>query len=447
MKPNNPHSSRFGGGISRRDFLVTSALGATGFALSSPFSATASQLMGGKAKCVIQVWLAGGPCHIDTFDPKPGAGEAYCGSLRKPIATNVPGISIGELMPMMAKQADKYSIIRSMTHGNYGHETAAYIMLTGTMPAADIAYPAVGSVIALKKGFDAGYKGTLPPYIVLTQPFGRFSETGFLGAKYKSFATGGDPNSKDFRVGGIVIPSGMTVERVEQRRTLLQAVDTMAQQADPQIAKMAKLDETAYDLITGDARKVFDLSQEKDELRDKYGRNSFGQSCLLARRLAENGVPFITINHGGWDTHKEHFEQMQKKLPVLDQGLATLLEDLSQRGLLDSTIVTCFGEFGRTPKVEVDAPWFGGRGHYGKCFSAVVAGGGFKGGHLVGATDFHGEEVKERPVYPWDLAASIYRLLGIDPQGRLPHPQGCVAYVSPLAGGNVQSGGMLTEIM
>ena len=434
-------------GLSRREFLVSGALGAAGLALSGPLALAAEQTRKPTAKTVIQIWLAGGPSHLDTFDPKPNAGEAYCGPFRKPAITNVPGIAICELLPLLAQQADKYSLIRSMTHGNNGHETAAYITLTGTMPSADLAYPAVGSVVALMKGYDAGYTGSLPPYVVLTQPFGRFSEAGFLGPRYKSFATGGDPSQKEFRVGGIVLPGGMTPERVHERRELLKAVDTAGDRRDPQVEKMVKFDEAAYGLITGNARQVFDLSQEKDELRDKYGRNHFGQSCLLARRLAEKGVPFVTIHHPGWDTHKENFEAMQKKLPVLDQGMAALLEDLSQRGLLESTIVTCFGEFGRTPKIDVDPPWFNGRGHHGKCFSALVAGGGFKGGHIVGASDQRGEEVKERPVYPWDLSASIYRLMGIDPHGRLPHPQGCVAYVSPLAAGGVQSGGLLTEIM
>ena len=431
--------------LTRRDFLATGALGAAGLALTGRLSGAEPKQ--GTAKSVIQIWLAGGPSHLDTFDPKPGAGEAYCGPLRKPIATNVAGISISELLPLMAKQADKYSLIRSMTHGNNGHETAAYIMLTGTLPGPDLSYPAIGSVVSLKKGYDAGYKGGLPPYIMITQPFGRFSESGFLGAKYKSFATSGDPGAKEFRVGGLVLPGGMTPQRMDERRALLQAVDAMGHQANPQVEKMDRFDETAFGLITGDARKAFDLSQEKDELRDRYGRNTFGQSCLAARRLVENGVPFVTINHGGWDTHKEHFEQMQKKLPILDMGLATLLADLSDRGLLASTIVTCFGEFGRTPRVEVEPPWFGGRGHYGQCFSAMVAGGGFQGGKIVGASDWRGEEVKERAVYPWDLTASIYRLLGIDPHGRLPHPQGCVAYVTPQGGGDMQSGGLLKEIM
>lgn len=431
----------------RREFLRKGALGAAGLTLAGRLPVFGNEPRQGTAKSVIQIWLAGGPSHIDTFDPKPGAGEAYCGPLNKPIATNAPGIMIGQLLPMLAKQADKYSLIRTMTHGNDGHETAAYIVLTGTMPATELAYPSIGSVVSLKKGYDAGYTGKLPPFITLTQAIGRFSETGFLGSKYQSFVTGGDPNANEFRVGGIVLPGGMTAERLQERRALLEAVDSMARLPDAEIEKMSRYNATAYGLIMGDARKAFDLSQEKAELRDQYGRTQFGQSCLMARRLVENNVPFITITSPGWDTHKEHFEQMQKKLPVLDQGIAALLEDLAQRGLLQSTIVTCFGEFGRTPKVDLDPPWFGGRGHHGKCFSALVAGGGFQGGHVVGVSDFHGEEVVERPVYPWDLSASIYRLMGIDPHGRLPHPQGCVAYVTPLAGGRVPSGGLLKEIM
>ena len=441
------HSHQNDGGLSRRHFLHIGALSVMGLTLADWLQLKAlGATTETKAKSMIQIWLAGGPSHLDTFDPKPGAGEAYCGTLRKPLSTNATGLTVGELLPLLSKQADKYSLIRSMTHGNNGHETAAYIMMTGTMPS-DLAYPAIGSVVALKKGYESGYKGSLPPYVMLSSPLGRFSESGFLGTKYKSFATGGDPNSKDFRVGSIVLPSGMTDQRLQDRRTLLQAVDAFAKQNDAGLEKMNAFEEKAYGLIMGDAKRAFDLAQEPDTLRDKYGRNSFGQSCLLARRLVENGVPFITINHGGWDTHKEHFPQMQKKLPVLDQGLASLLEDLGQRGLLESTIVVCNGEFGRTPKVLTEAPWNGGRGHHGACFSALVAGGGFHGGKVVGATDWRGETVKDRPVYPWDLSASIYKLLGIDPHGRLPHPQGCVTYVSPLASGALQSGGLLTEIM
>jgi hypothetical protein len=216
---------------------------------------------------------------------------------------------------------------------------------------------------------------------------------------------------------------------------------------DREFQTMGAFQDQAYGLILGDAKKAFDISQEKDELRDRYGRHRFGQSCLLARRLVENGVPFVMVNFGGWDTHKQHFERMEKLLPQLDSGFSALLDDLSQRGLLDSTIVVWYGEFSGTPKIAKEPPWNGGRHHFADVFSGVVAGGGFQGGKVVGASDARGEKVKERPVYPWDLTASIYQLLGIDPAGRLPHPHGCVAYVSPIASGEVQSGGLLTEIM
>jgi uncharacterized protein (DUF1501 family) len=220
-----------------------------------------------------------------------------------------------------------------------------------------------------------------------------------------------------------------------------------AMPGDAQLVASDQAEKRAYDLILGDAGKVFDLSQEKDALRESYGRNTFGQSCLVARRLVEKGVPYVTINYQGWDTHSQHFQIMRRKLPELDKGLATLLQDLSDLGLLNSTIVWCCGEFGRTPKVQLEAPWNGGRGHYGKVFSALVAGGGFKGGHMVGASDAKGEEVKERPVYPVDLIASMYELLGIDPDAKLPHPQGLDVHVTPTAADGVKMGGRLKEIM
>jgi len=434
---------------SRRSFLRVGAAGAIGLSLPEWLQLKAQgRATEGKAKSVIQLWMAGGPPQTDTFDPKPEAGEDFSGPLRRAINTTVQGTRVGELLPLLAKQADKYTIIRSMTHNNNSHETAAYIMQTGTMPTAELAYPAVGAIVAFKKG-EAGYQGSLPPYITLTNPLGRFSEAGFLGNNYKTFAPGGDPSSSQFRVQGFIPPRGMTAQRIQERRSLLEAVDALGRQAEKQepLRAMQAYQEKAYGLILGDARKAFDLSEEKEELRKKYGANAFGQSCLLARRLVEHGVPFITVNDGGWDTHRANFEAMQRKLPILDAAFAALLEDLAQRGLLETTIVTWYGEFGRTPRVALEPPWFGGRHHYGNCFSAVVAGGGFQGGKLLGASDYRGENVRERPVYPWDLAASIYKLLGIDPNGRLPHPQGCVAYVSPVAGGTLQSGGMLTEIM
>jgi len=189
------------------------------------------------------------------------------------------------------------------------------------------------------------------------------------------------------------------------------------------------------------------LAQEKDEMRDRYGRNTFGQSCLAARRLVERGVPYITINYQGWDTHRQNFQVMRQKLPQMDKGLATLLQDLSDRGLLSSTVIWWSGEFGRTPRVMWEAPWNGGRNHWGDCFCALVAGGGFKGGHVVGASDATGEHVKDRPVYPADVIGSIYQLMGIDPDGALPNPLGLDLRVTPGAGDGVPTAGRLKEIM
>jgi len=428
----------------RRGFLRAGAASLLGLSVADLFRLRAAG-SAPKATSVIQLWMAGGPAQTDTFDPKPNAGEDYSGPLRRTAATNVSGIAIGELLPLLARQADKYTIVRSMTHSNNGHETAAYIMQTGSMPAAELVYPAVGAIVARLKGGEC----PLPPYITLTTPLGRFSEAGFLGQEAKTFAPGGDPNSPNFRVQGLVPPRGLTEQRINERRSLLASVDSLAAQAERQeaFAGMDDYQKKAYALILGDARKAFDLTQEKDAVRERYGRNQFGQSCLLARRLVEAGVPFVTVNDGGWDTHKDNFPAMRRKLPIMDQAMSALFEDLAQRGLLASTVVTWYGEFGRTPRVANESPWFGGRHHWGDAFSALVAGGGFQGGRVVGSTDYRGEVVRDRPVYPWDLAASIYKLLGIDPHGKLPHPQGCVAYVSPLAGGNLQSGGLLTEIM
>ena len=432
--------------------LVADWLGARGLNAAAPTAQPAGQRAApaakGKAKSVIQLWMWGGACHLDTWDPKPEAGNDYCGPFNKPITTNVDGIRICELLPLLAKQADKYSIIRSMTHGNNGHETAAYMVQTGWPPGGRVVYPSVGAVVSYFKGYDAGYKGLIPPYIVLTELQGRFSEAGFLGARYKPFATGGDPGQARFAVEGVVAP-GITEKRQQDRRELLHKLNTLdhAMPGDAQLAVSAQCEKEAYDLILGDAGKVFDLSQEKDEMRDRYGRNTFGQACLMARRLVERGVPYITINYKGWDTHKQHFQTMRRKLPEMDKGMATLLQDLADHGLLDSTIVWWSTEFGRTPKVQWEPPWSGGRGHYGKVFSSVVAGGGFKGGHVVGASDATGETVKDRPVYPCDLIGSIYELLGIDPAAKLPHPQGLTAHLTPSAADNVLTGGRLKEIM
>ncbi|MCP5112028.1 MAG: DUF1501 domain-containing protein [bacterium] len=418
--------------ISRRE-AIRCGLAGLSFPLLARGSSTAA-----KAKSVIQIWMWGGPCHIDTFDPKPEAGNDYSGPLNTAIATNVDGIRIGQLLPLLAKQADKYSILRGMTHGVNAHETASYMVQTGRKSGGRDVYPCTGAVVSYFKGYNAGYEGLIPPYIVLTEPQGRFSEAGFLGSRYKPFATGGNPAQSRFTVEGVVA-RGISDERQRARRGYRDQLDALT--GDPRLADFEKAGQQAYDLILGDAGKVFDLSEEADDLRTRYGRNTFGQSCLVARRLVERGVPYVTINYKGWDTHKQHFQTMRRKLPELDKGFSTLLDDLTSRGLLDSTIVWWSGEFGRTPRVQWDPPWNGGRGHFGSVFSAVVAGGGFQGGQVVGSSDATGEEVRDRPVYPADLIGSIYELLGVDTDATLPHPLGLEARVTP------DTAGRLKEIM
>ncbi|MDD4102380.1 MAG: DUF1501 domain-containing protein [Kiritimatiellae bacterium] len=435
--------------ITRRQALAGGFLGTAGLMLSGR-TVRAAPVVKAKAKSVIQVFLWGGMSHTDTWDPKMDAGYDFTGQFKDEIATNVDGIRLGSLFPNLAKQADKYSLVRGMTHRNNGHETAAYLMQTGHPPGERLAYPCIGAIFALIKGYEAGYKGLIPPYVVLTQPQGRFSEAGFLGSRCKPFATGGDPNAARFEVEG-VIARGITDQRQNARRDFLGSLNTMrtAHPGNPELAAAAEAEKTAYDLILGEGKDVFDLSKEDAALRDNYGRNTFGQDCLAARRLVEAGVPYVTINYpGGWDTHSNHFATMNRQCPNLDKGLATLLQDLSDRGLLESTVVWCCGEFGRTPRVDWQPPWNGGRNHYGNVFSVLVAGGGFKGGQIVGSSDAKGEEVKDRPVYPVDLLGSIYALAGIDTAAKLPHPEGADARVLPPADNNrVKSAGILTEIM
>lgn len=436
--------------MSRRDALRCCVAGSAGILLMEPICIRADQPKPsptGKAKSVVQIWLWGGPPHLDTFDPKPEAGVDYCGPLDKPIETNVKGIRISQLMPELAKHADKYSLIRSMTHRNNGHETAAYMVQTGRMSERDV-FPGIGAMVSYFKGYRAGYTGLIPPYIALTEPLGRFSESGFLGPAYKAFATGGDPAKTTFEVEGIIYP-GLTDERQKSRRDLLGKLNTLggALPGNASIKTVADSQEQAYELILGDSRKLFDLSQEPDAVREKYGRTTFGQSCLMARRLVEAGVPYVTINYGSWDSHKQNFPSMNRMVPNLDNGLASLLSDLSDRGLLDSTVVWCCGEFGRTPKIDNQSPWNGGRNHFGNCFSALVAGGGFKGGQVVGSSNATGEEPAERPVYPADLLGSIYLQLGISADETITDPQGGKVHVVPTVAEGAKMAGLLKELV
>jgi hypothetical protein len=469
---NTNHRSDNQRGLSRREAIRRGALGAAGMIAAGGLSArtfaaeaakTPEQILAeqksardaaattkakkGQTKSVIQIFLWGGMSHNDTWDPKPGTGYDYLGEFDRVIPTNVNGIQISSLFPKLAQQADKYSLIRSMTHGNDGHETAAYLMQTGHAPGGRLAYPSIGAIFAFFK--KDTYKGLLPPYIVMLQAAGRFSEEGFLGPAYKPFATGGDPNADRFEVQGIV-NRGINDGRQKARRDLLDKVNLLGNglAEAPDMAAAEAQKQKAYGLILGRGKEVFNLDNEPTEVRNRYGRTTFGQECLAARRMVEAGVPYVTISFpGGWDSHSNHFATMRNQCPSLDQGLATLLADLQERGLLDSTLVWCTGEFGRTPKVSWEPPWNGGRHHYGRVFTVLVAGGGFKGGRVVGSSDDKGENVKERPVYPVDLLGSMYLLAGIDATAKLPHPWGLDAYVLDAQNEGMKSAGMLEELL
>ena len=291
------------------------------------------------AKCVVEIWQWGGASHLEGFDPKPDAGRDYNGGL-KAIPTNVPGMEIHEWWPELAKCADLYSVIRSMTHTEFGHETATYLMQTGRLPGGGEVCPAIGAVIAEAKRKD--YAGDLPPYVILTRAKGRFSEVGFLGDAAAPLVTGGRPNAPRFTVDGIVPPAGVSAEAAAARFDLLRQLDAWAPADAGNVARAAAFDaagKEARRIAEGDAAQVFDLSRETEETRLRYGRNEIGQSLLAARRLVEYGVPYVTVNVPGWDSHKRHFETMKRRTADMDRGLAAFLTDLKAKGLLDSTVV------------------------------------------------------------------------------------------------------------
>ena len=393
-----------------------------------------------RAKSVILVYLDGGPAQTDTFDPKPEMGRNYHGSYSGVCKTNVEGIEIGEKLPLLASMADKYTLIRSLTHGSNAHETGHYAMITGDTSGGAVVYPSFGAVISYMKR--DSYKGILPSYISVTSANSRFNEGGFLGNEYKSFDTGGKPEAEEYEVEGVVNRS-VDRKRMDQRVALLNKFENrpMGKQT------IDSLRDVNMEFIWGDTREIFNLSTEPDSVRARYGKSRFGQSCLVARRLVEAGVPFVNVRTTGWDTHKKHFQKMNTMLPDLDRALSALLADLDARGLLDSTIVLCGGEFGRSPKVLWEAPWNGGRAHFGAAFSYLVAGGGFHGGKVVGKSDKTGEKVAERPVSPCDLIGTVYLLMGIDPYGTLPHVSEGELPILPSLLDEKKSNGLLYEII
>ncbi len=394
-----------------------------------------------RAKSVILIYLDGGPAQTDTFDPKPEAGRNYYGNLKSVCKTNVEGIEIGEKLPLLATMADKYTLIRSLTHGSNAHETGHYAMITGDTSGGAVVYPSFGAVISYMK--KDTYKGVLPSYISVTTANSRFNEGGFLGNAYKSFDTGGAPEKSEYEVEGLV-NKFVSKDRMNKRMALLDGFEKSSMDK----TKIDSLRDVNMEFIWGDSREVFNLANEPDSVRQRYGVNRLGQSCLVARRLVEAGVPFVNVRTTGWDTHKKHFTQMNSKLPTLDKAVSALLADLDARGLLDSTIVLLGGEFGRTPKVGWEAPWNGGRAHFGRAFSYLVAGGGFVGGKVLGKTDKTGENVVERPVRPCDLIGTVYLLMGIDHYGTLPHvSEGDLPILPSLVDKKKPTLGLLYEII
>ena len=399
-----------------------------------------------QAKSVILIYLDGGPSQTDTFDPKPEASRDIYGNYKNVQQSNVPEIVLGEKLVLLSKVADKFSLIRSMTHGLNGHETGHYAMITGDISGGSVVYPSFGAAISYK--LQNSYKGILPPYISVIGANTRFNEGGFLGNSFKSFDTKGAPEKDIFEVEGLV-NTFVPADKFTERMNLLAGFETLNKD------RMHEVDEAAVqslrtqnvELISGKLKEVFNLKNETNEMREKYGQNRLGQSCLVARRLVEAGVPVINVRTTGWDTHKVHFQKMNQMLPELDRALWALLTDLDEKGLLQNTIVMCGGEFGRTPRVLWEAPWNGGRSHFGAAFSYLVAGGGFIPGKVIGKTDATGENILERKVYPSDLIGTVYTLMGIDPNGTLPHTIEGNLPMLPSLGKSGQSNGLLLELI
>ncbi|PYV18074.1 MAG: DUF1501 domain-containing protein [Acidobacteria bacterium] len=403
-------------GIARRDFLRLGMVGLGGLTLPELLAAQSKA----SDKSMIFVWLGGGPGQLDTYDLKPDAPEEIRGEF-KPIRTNVPGIEICELLPQTARVADKLCILRSITSVDLGsHERSSRYLQTGVLPVPNMDFASYGSVFVKAKKF----RGAMPPFAGILKPLERGYGGGFLGAEYDPFMVG-DPSDPKFSVRDLTAPRGIPLERIARRREILEELNRSCHAAESE-TKLASYDpavEQAYSMIfSKEVRAAFDIAAEPEKLRDAYGRTPVGQGLLLARRLVETGVKAVSLWMGGSDTHSINFKSMKDKLlPPVDQGFGTLIEDLHQRGLLERTLVVQLGEFGRTPKVNKDA----GRDHWPKAFSAVLAGGGIRGGQVIGSTDKHAAEVKDRPISVEDLAATIYTALGVDlstvnrsPEGR-----------------------------
>ena len=419
-------------GVSRRALLKVGGLSLFGLSLPQLLSAQSPSGRGAKAQNVILLWMGGGPSNIDTFDMKPDAPAEIRGEFQS-IDTNLPGLRICEHLPRMARQMDKVCLLRSVAHSESGdHVAACHYLLTGYpqrpdptgQPVGSVIYPSYGSVV----GRELGWNQSLPPYVVLTGEAAPYTGGGYLGSAFNPLTVKADPNAEKFAVEDVAIAASVGADRTSRRRSLLAQLDAWQQQADKSAGAIGERNhfyQQAYDLITSPAaKKAFNLAEEPDELRDRYGRHRYGQSALLARRLVEAGVRFVSVETNWWDTHQNNFRDLKEsRLPNVDQWWSALLEDLAERGLLETTLVIWMGEFGRTPTVNGSA----GRDHWAYTNAICLSGAGIKMGSIVGQTDRKCERVAGTPHSTHDFAATIYHLLGIDgtkeylgPDGR-PH--------------------------
>ncbi len=425
-------------GLTRRDFLHAGAISALGLTLPGLNRLQAAGLAKDNDINCIMMFLVGGPSQIDTWDPKPNAPDEVRGPF-KPIKTNVPGIQITDIFPQMAKHADKFSLIRSCYHtATAVHDTGHQMMQTGRLFEAGTEHPHFGSTL----GYLKGGRGELPAHVLMPRPIGRTGgnlphgqTAGYLGKSHDPFVLNADPNEKGFKVPDLLPPEYISAIRAERRQKMRDSVDgaIAAFEKSPQAKQLDDNFALAYKLMSSkSAREAFDLSKEPDKVRDRYGRTRFGQSCLLARRLIEAGVRFVTVNmfetvfdEITWDIHGSRpftdIQEMSKQVaPNFDQAYSALLEDLHQRGLLKTTIVMGTGEFGRTPKINPA----GGRDHHPGVWTMIIGGGPIQGGRIIGESDELGASPKSRPVTCAEVAATMYKALGIDYHQELPGPQG-----------------------
>lgn len=399
---------------SRREFLQVGVVGCLGLSLGNLFKLqAASPAAGGggtpAAKSIINIYLPGGMAAQETLDPKLLAPIEYRGPLGT-VKTKLPGVHFSEMMAKTAGVADKITVVRSMTHGEADHDRGTHNMFTGYRPSPAIHYPSFGSIVS----HELGPRNDLPPYVCIPSLPNSFAGTGYLGSAYGPFSLGSDPASTSFKVRDLNLPQGVDEKRFAERKDIRAAVDEHFSRLEKSDALegMDSFYERAYSLLSSDkARAAFAINDEKDALRDDYGRNTAGQRMLLARRLVEAGVRFVSLTYGGWDHHDNIKTAMTSQMPQFDQAFAALIRDLDQRGMLESTLVMVTTEFGRTPKINNTA----GRDHYPKVFSIVLAGGGVRRGHVHGASDATGGEPDADPLYVPDLAATVYNQLGIDP--------------------------------